>query len=156
MRPPYYRGCWHGVSRRFLWRYRHNLPLFEENPFFPPNRPLHSLELHQSRGVAASAVRPLRKIPHCCLPEESGPYLSPSVADHPLRSAIHRSLGEPLPHQQANGAQAHPQARGPEGAPSLTTYPCGSAALSGISPALAGLYRAHGQVAYVLLTRSPL
>ena len=21
--PPYYRGCWHGVSRCFLWRYRH-------------------------------------------------------------------------------------------------------------------------------------
>ncbi len=21
--PPYYRGCWHGVSRSFLWRYRH-------------------------------------------------------------------------------------------------------------------------------------
>ena len=20
--PPYYRGCWHGVSRGFLWRYR--------------------------------------------------------------------------------------------------------------------------------------
>ncbi len=20
--PPYYRGCWHGVSRSFLWRYR--------------------------------------------------------------------------------------------------------------------------------------
>ncbi len=22
--PPYYRGCWHGVSRSFLWRYRQN------------------------------------------------------------------------------------------------------------------------------------
>ena len=22
--PPYYRGCWHGVSRCFLWRYRHD------------------------------------------------------------------------------------------------------------------------------------
>ena len=22
MPPPYYRGCWHGVSRGFLWRYR--------------------------------------------------------------------------------------------------------------------------------------
>ncbi len=22
LRPPYYRGCWHGVSRRFLARYR--------------------------------------------------------------------------------------------------------------------------------------
>ena len=22
LHPPYYRGCWHGVSRCFLWRYR--------------------------------------------------------------------------------------------------------------------------------------
>ncbi len=28
LRPPYYRGCWHGVSRRFLWRYRQNTRLF--------------------------------------------------------------------------------------------------------------------------------
>ena len=26
--PPYYRGCWHGVSRWFLLRYRHNTRLF--------------------------------------------------------------------------------------------------------------------------------
>ncbi len=26
-RPPYYRGCWHGVSRRLFLRYRHYLPL---------------------------------------------------------------------------------------------------------------------------------
>ncbi len=32
------------------------------------------------------------------------------MADHPLRPAIHRSLGEPLPHQQANGTRAHPLA----------------------------------------------
>ena len=23
--PPYYRGCWHGVSRSFLWRYRQSV-----------------------------------------------------------------------------------------------------------------------------------
>ncbi len=28
LRPPYYRGCWHGVSRRFLWRYRQTSKLF--------------------------------------------------------------------------------------------------------------------------------
>ena len=26
--PPYYRGCWHGVSRSFLWRYRQASSLF--------------------------------------------------------------------------------------------------------------------------------
>ena len=47
-------------------------------------------------------------IPHCCLPQESGPCLSSNVADHPLRSATDRRLGEPLPHQLTNQTQAHP------------------------------------------------
>ena len=63
--PPYYRGCWHGVSRCFLTRYRQ----MGRNPWFAPgNRGLRSENLHPPRGVAASAFRPLRKIPHCCLP----------------------------------------------------------------------------------------
>ncbi len=37
--------------------------------------------------------------------------LSPSLADHPLRPANDRSLGEPLPHQQTNHTQAIPKAR---------------------------------------------
>ena len=39
---------------------------------------------------------------------ESGPYLSPSVADRSLKPATDRGLGEPLPHQLANQARAHP------------------------------------------------
>ena len=47
-------------------------------------------------------------IPHCCLPQESGPCLSPNVAGHPLRPAADRSLGGPLPRQQTNQTRAHP------------------------------------------------
>ncbi len=36
--------------------------------FFPPDRALRPEGLHHSRGVAASGFRPLRNIPHCCLP----------------------------------------------------------------------------------------
>ena len=36
--------------------------------------------------------------------------LSPSLADHPLRPATDRSLGKPLPYQQANRTQAAPKA----------------------------------------------
>ena len=32
------------------------------------------------------------------------------MADHPLKSAIDQSLGEPLPHQQTNQVRAHPMA----------------------------------------------
>ena len=81
--------------------------------FFPPDSALRPESLHHTRGVAASGFRPLRKIPHCCLPQESGPCLSPSVADRPLRPAIHQSLGGPLPHQLANGPRAN--LRAPEG-----------------------------------------
>ena len=41
------------------------------------------------------------------------------MADHPLRPATDRGLGEPLPHQQANPASAAPTARGPFGSPAF-------------------------------------
>ena len=66
--PTYYRGCWHVVSRGFLVRYRQHHDLFEQGAFVPNNRVLQSEDLHHSRGVAPSDFRPLRKIPHCCLP----------------------------------------------------------------------------------------
>src|SRR5205085_10830517 len=56
--------------------------------------------------MAGSGLPPLSKIPHCCLPYESGPCLSPSVADHPLRPATDHRLGRPLPHQLANPTRA--------------------------------------------------
>ncbi len=68
LHPPYYRGCWHGVSRCFLWWYRQTKRVLASLPFFPPDRALQSEDLPHSRGVAASGFPPLRKIPHCCLP----------------------------------------------------------------------------------------
>ena len=72
--------------------------------FFLEKGVYKSLTFHPSRDIAPSGFRPLRKIPHCCLPEESGPCLSPSVADRSLKPATDRGLGEPLPHQLANQA----------------------------------------------------
>src|SRR5699024_7382598 len=105
--PTYYRGCWHVVSRGFLVRYRQGTDLFERYLFFPNNRALRSEDLLLSRGVAPSDLRPLRKIPYCCLRQESGPCLSPRVSDHPLRSAPHRRRGRILSHQLANAPRAH-------------------------------------------------
>ena len=66
--PTYYRGCWHVVSRGFLERYRPPYAHFLTYVLVPLNRALRSENLLHSRGVAPSGFRPLRKIPHCCLP----------------------------------------------------------------------------------------
>ena len=66
--PLYYRGCWHRVSRCFLSRYRHRPWMLAKGLFVPRDSALRSEDLHHTRGVAASGFRPLRKIPHCCLP----------------------------------------------------------------------------------------
>ena len=66
--PTYYRGCWHVVSRGFLLQYRPYEPLFTIRTLVLIDRVLRSENLLHSRGVAPSDFRPLRKIPHCCLP----------------------------------------------------------------------------------------
>ncbi len=66
--PPYYRGCWHGVSRGFLVRYRQYHGVLIHGTFVPSDRSLRPEGLHPPRGVACSGFPPLTKIPHCCLP----------------------------------------------------------------------------------------
>ena len=66
--PTYYRGCWHVVSRGLLFGYRHSDMVLAYQPFVPDHRALQPEGRHHSRGVAPSDFRPLRKIPHCCLP----------------------------------------------------------------------------------------
>ena len=84
------------------------------NPILATESALQPAGLLHTRGIAGSGLPPLSNIPHRCLPQESGPCLSPSVADHPLRPARDRCLGEPLPHQQANLTRAHLLAQGPK------------------------------------------
>ena len=80
--------------------------------FVPDKSGLQPEGLLPARGMAGSGLPPLSKIPHCCLPQESGPCLSPSVAGRPLRPATDRRLGRPLPHQLANQSSAAPFAPG--------------------------------------------
>ena len=56
MHPPYYRGCWHGVSRCFLWRYR-QLPL----------RGISSLltELYNPKAFITHTALLDQGFPHC-------------------------------------------------------------------------------------------
>ncbi len=77
-----------------------------EADFRQPDSGLHPERLHPARGVAGSGSRPLPNIRYCSPPWRSGQCLSPDVAGQPLSPATRRSLGEPLPHQQADRRQA--------------------------------------------------
>ena len=78
----------------------------------------------------------------------SGPCLSSSVTDRPLRPATRRCLGGPLPRQQADRPRANPAAT----AEAVFTL----AGPWGINPGFPGLSPATGHVTHVLLTRAPL
>ena len=122
-------------------------------PFFPRNRALRPEGLLHSRGIARSGLRPLTKIPYCCLPQESGPCLSPNVAVRPLRPAMHHRLGGPLPRQQTNAPQVHPRPI-PERMFHRKKMP--PSCTSGFVLRFQSVFPVRGQVPYVLLTRSPL
>src|SRR5690625_237175 len=105
--------------------------------FVPSDSGSHPEGLPPARGVAASAFRPLRNIPHCCLPWESGPCLSPNVAGHPLRPATRHSLGEPSPHQLADRPRAPPCTVAFMKRPPFPAIPCETtdhAVLARVSP----------------------
>ncbi len=104
--PSSYRGCWHEVSRGFLWdRSSSGITAIT---FLHPDSSLHPEGLHPTHGVAASDFRPLRNIRYCSPPWRSGQCLSPDVAGQPLSPATRRRLGGPLPHQLADTTQAAP------------------------------------------------
>ncbi len=62
--PPYYRGCWHGVSRGFLWGCSTSA-IIHCGCLLTPDSSLHPEGLHPARGVAGSDLRPLTNI-RCC------------------------------------------------------------------------------------------
>ena len=119
--------------------------------FVPGKRSLQPESLLPSRGVAGSGLRPLPNIPHCCLPLESGPYLSPNVAVQPLSPATDRRLGGPLPHQLANQTRVHlipPEC--------FHTVSCDTVRLCGFTSRFQLLSPCMRQVTHALLTRPPL
>ena len=75
------------------------------------------------------------------------------MAVYPLRPATHHRLGGPLPHQLANAPQVHPCSR-LDGRVNILSMR--AVYLSGVSYRFQQGSRTHGQVTYVLLTRSPL
>ncbi len=109
--PSSYRGCWHEVSRGFLWDSSTQTGI--NSPcLVVPDSSLHPEGLHPTRGVAGSSFRSLSNIRYCSLPKESGQCLSPNAPDQPLSPGTRRRLGEPLPHQQPDRTWAAPTPTG--------------------------------------------
>ena len=100
MPPTYYRGCWHVVSRGLLLGYRHFLRSPSQN--FTIRRPSSFTRRCWVRVASIAQYSPL--LP----PVGVWTVLNSNVAVHPLRSATHRRLGGPLPHQLPNRTRAHP------------------------------------------------
>ncbi len=62
LHPPYYRGCWHGVSRCFLWRYRQNR--------WGINPPVYSsllTELYDPKAFITHAALLRQAFAHCAI-----------------------------------------------------------------------------------------
>ena len=57
--PPYYRGCWHGVSRCFLWRYRQTAKIFTSRHSSLPT------EVYDPRAFIPHAELLCQGFPHC-------------------------------------------------------------------------------------------
>ena len=78
------------------------------------------------------------------------------MADHPLRPATRLSLGEPLPHQLADGTRTHPSVQPFMKRAAFPTRTEVLADVRGISYPFGQLSPAEGQIIHVLLTRPPL
>ena len=104
--PPYYRGCWHGVSRGFLWWYRQALPLFRTE------YSSHLTEFYNPKAFIAHAASLRQGFPHCERFSTAASRRSLGSVSVPVWLTILsdqlpvKCLGEPLPHQQADRTQA--------------------------------------------------
>ncbi len=137
MHPPYYRGCWHGVSRclflRYLQSYSLGKDLYNLTTFIGHAVLLHQACAHCGRFLTAASRRSMGRI--------SVPLWLIVLSDQLSVIAL-------VSHYLTNklvDRRTLPNRR------SFTL-----SGLPGISPALAGLSLSSGQVSNVLLTRSPL
>ena len=153
--PPSYRGCWHGVGRSFLARYRHDTDLL--GPCFSSP----ATELYDPRAFITHAALLRQAFAHCAIFPTAASRRSlgrvsvpvwliilsnqlPIIAlvgRYPANKLIGRKL---LLKHEARRSPAFP----------FTT--CETKGLSGISGPFEPLSQALGYITYVLLTRSPL
>ncbi len=148
MHPTYYRGCWHVVSRCFLSRYRHNQEnlatsslakeVYNPKAVIPHAASLHQAFAHCAIFPTAASRRSLGRVSVPVWPVTLSGRL-PVVAlvgHYPTNKLIGRGL--------ILYRRSFPP-------PTMRKI-----VISGIRPSFPGLSQSTGQIAHVLLTRSPL
>src|SRR5690242_10437668 len=142
--PTCYRGCWHVVGRCFFHPYRHpkassgSKEVYNPKAVIPHAASLHQASAHCAIFPTAASRRSLGRVSVPVWPVALSGRL-PVVAlvgHHPTNKLIGR---EPIPNRKT----FHHKAMRP-------------VVISGIRPSFPGLSQSQGQVAHVLLTRSPL
>src|SRR3954453_14941632 len=144
LRPTYYRGCWHVVSRRFFCRYRHLAAssllkeVYNPKAVIPHAASLHQACAHYAIFPTAASRRSLGRVSVPVWPVAlSGRLPVVALVSHYLTNKL---IGrEPIPDRKT-----------------FHTIPMRIGVISGISSGFPGLSQSLGQVTHVLLTRSPL
>ena len=142
MPPTCYRGCWHVVGRGFFCGYRlGSSPLkavYNPKAFLPHAALLRQAFAHCARFPTAASRRSLDRVsvPVWLIVLSNQLPVAALVGRYPANKLIGR---EPLPDRKT-----------------FLIEPCGSMRASGISQGFPWLSPSPGQVAHVLLTRSPL
>ena len=141
--PPYYRGCWHGVSRCFFPGYRPSSSpgkaVYDPRAVFPHAASLRQASAHCARSLTAAARRRRGRLPVPVWP--SGLSARPPVAGTVrLYHTVHLMGRGPL-------------LRRPE---RLSSPPRKTETACGITGPFGPLSPTRGQVSHVLLSRPPL
>ena len=144
MRPTYYRGCWHVVSRRLFERYTHPKACSQTKEVYNPKASIpHAASLHQACAhcaifPTAASRRSLGRISVPMWPVALSGRLPVEalVGRYPAIKLIGR---DPIPYRW-----------------NLSRHDMRHVGASGITTRFQELFRCMGQVGHALLTRSPL
>ncbi len=142
MRPTYYRGCWHVVSRRFFCRYTSTSSLLKE--------------VYNPKAVIPHAASLRQAFAHCAIFPTAASRRSLGRVSVPVWPV---ALSGRLPVVALVGHYPTNKLIGRESIPNRKTFhthPMRGSVISGIRPSFPGLSQSQGQVTHVLLTRSPL
>ena len=139
--PPYYRGCWHGVSRGCLYRYRHYVCSYSY-AFSSLSK-----ELYDPKAFVIHAASLRHSTEHCAKFPTAASRRSLGRVSVPVWPA---TLSGRLP---INGTRVHLLA---PGCPGFFYITMRLHNLSGISSPFGKLFQSKRQVTHVLLTRAPV